>query len=152
MRRTLLIVTAASAALALFLLFENRAYSLISNGEPGSGLFPLIVGLWLLAASLIVAGQTYRSHELAAVQVEWPDRAGLLRMSGIVAACIVFILLLTPLGDLGVDALTLLLVLRVMGMKRWLYLVPTAIMMGAATHWLFAVFLGVPLPHGTLFG
>jgi hypothetical protein len=152
MRRTLLIVTAVSAGLGLFFLYENRIYPLSRGGEPGSGLFPLIIGLWLLATSLIVAGETYSSHQLAAVQVEWPDRVGLLRMLGIAAACLVFILLLGYLGDLGAGVLTILLVLRLMGMQRWRYLVPTAIVMTAITHWLFASFLGVPLPQGTLFG
>ena len=152
MRRTLLVVSGASAALALFFLYEDRVYPLSRGGEPGPGLFPLIIGLWLFAASLIVAGETYMSHKLDAVKVEWPDRAGLLRMLGIVGACLVFMLLLNYLGDLGAGTLTILLILRVMGMRRWRYLVPAAILMAAATHWLFVSLLGVPLPQGTVFG
>ncbi len=151
MRRTLLIVTGASAGLALFWVFEDRAYPLSQGGQAGPGLFPLLIALWLLAASAIVAWETVRSRELVAVPVAWPDRPGLGRMLGIVAACLLFILLLEYLGDFGAGALTILLVLRVMGMRRWLYLVPTAIVMAATTHWLFASFLGVPLPRGTLF-
>ena len=152
MRRTLLIVSGATAALALFFLYANRVYPLSTGGEPGPGLFPLIIALWLLAASLIVAGETYLSRTLATVHVEWPDRAGLLRMLGVLAACLAYILTLTPLGDLVACTLTIVLVLRVMGMRRWLFLLLTAIPMAAATHWLFASFLGVPLPQGTLFG
>ena len=73
-------------------------------------------------------------------------------MAGILAACLVFIGLLEVVGDFAAGALTILLVLRVMGMKRWAYLIPTALVMAAVTHWLFAWFLGVPLPRGTVFG
>jgi hypothetical protein len=139
------------AALALFFVVADRAYPLTVNGEAGSGLFPLIISVWLLAGSLIMAGHTYRSRELAAIQVDWPDRSGLLRIFGILVACLIFIFLLTPLGDLWTTCLTIFLVLRIMGMKRWLYLLPTAILMGAITHWLFCWFLGVTLPQGTLF-
>lgn len=152
MRRALLIVTGVSAALALFWLVADRTYPLGRGGQPGPGLFPLLIGLWLLAASLIVAGETYWSHEITGVVVDWPDRGGLLRVLGIGVACLIYILLLTSLGDLVSGALTIVLVLRIMGMRRWRYLVPTAIAMAVATHWLFAWFLGVPLPQGTLFG
>jgi hypothetical protein len=151
MRRALLLVTGVCTALALFWLVEDRVYPLGRGGQPGPGLFPLLIGLWLLAASLIVAGETYWSHGLAGATVDWPDKVRLLRVLGIVAACLVFILLLKYLGDLGAGVLTLLLVLRVMGMQRWRYILLTAMVMAAATHWLFSWFLGVPLPRGTLF-
>ncbi len=112
----------------------------------------MIIGIWLLAASLVVAGEAIQSRRLADIQIEWPDRSGLGRMLGIAAACLVFISVMNYVGDLVAGVLTILLVLRVMGMKRWWHILPTAILMAAVTHWLFSSFLGVPLPPGRLFG
>lgn len=146
------IVAAASVLFAAFYLVEGRAYPLGTAARPGPGLYPLLVGLILLVTSLGTAWESWRERHRDEMQVEWPIGANLWRAIAVVAAAIGYILLLSYLGDLVIGFLVILVVLRIMGMTRWLHGAAAAAVMTIVFHVVFVMLLGVSLPQGILFG
>ena len=116
----------------------------IGSGEqPGAGLFPVLVGVFLLVASSAFLFQCLRRTPRALTPR--PAKAGQ-RVTGVVVALAAFCLLLPWLGY-GVASLGLLLViLRLFGLARWRVTGAVALLATAASYYLFAVLLGVPLP------
>jgi hypothetical protein len=146
-----LIVAVVSVLLVVLYLAEARNYPLRSEGQIGPGLYPVLVGVFLLVTTLKTVVDAWRERYKPDIHVEWPSGEGLWRVVAVVGATWFYIVLLPYLGDLIVDALTVLVILRVMGMRSWNRICPTAVLMAAAFHIMFPVLLQVPLPGGVLF-
>ncbi len=73
-------------------------------------------------------------------------------MVAIVGVCFGYLFLLPYLGDLPAGAVAILLVLRVMGIRRWLRASAGAVALALVFHLVFVVLLAVPLPAGLFFG
>lgn len=132
------------AGSALYLVQATRL-PLGSVEQPGAGLFPLLVGAFLLAASAAHLLQDLRRDPRTPLLP--PAETGR-RVMGVVAALGAFCLLLPWLGY-GVTALGLLLaILRLFGLARWGMTAAAALVATVASYYLFAVVLGVPLPAG----
>lgn len=132
------------AGSALYLVQATRL-PLGSAEQPGAGLFPLLVGAFLLAASAAHLLQDLRRSPGTPLL---PSAETGRRVMGVVAALGAFCLLLPWLGY-GVTALGLLLaVLRLFGLARWGMTAAVALVATVASYYLFAVVLGVPLPAG----
>lgn len=132
------------AGSALYLVQATRL-PLGSVEQPGAGLFPLLVGAFLLAASAAHLLQDLRRSPGTPLL---PSAETGRRVMGVVAALGAFCLLLPWLGY-GVTALGLLLaILRLFGLARWGMTAAVALVATVASYYLFAVVLGVPLPAG----
>lgn len=132
------------AGSALYLVQAARL-PLGSVEQPGAGLFPLLVGALLLAASVAHLLQDLRRGSGGP---PLPSAETGRRVMGVVAALGAFCLLLPWLGY-GVTALGLLLaILRLFGLARWGMTAAVALVATVASYYLFAVVLGVPLPAG----
>lgn len=132
------------AGSALYLVQAARL-PLGSVEQPGAGLFPLLVGAFLLAASAAHLLQDLRRSPGTPLL---PSAETGRRVMGVVAALGAFCLLLPWLGY-GVTALGLLLaILRLFGLARWGMTAAVALVATVASYYLFAVVLGVPLPAG----
>lgn len=115
----------------------------------GSGLFPLILGLLLMALSavLLITVLTRRKpvrHNRQAPEGGRSTRQVLLFMGAIVLAT----LLLRHLGYPLVSFLLLLALLRILGVTRWAYNVTLSFFTAAGTYVLFVLWLQIPLPKG----
>lgn len=132
------------AGSALYLVQAARL-PLGSVEQPGAGLFPILVGAFLLAVSAAHLLQDLRRS--SGTQLLPPAGTGR-RVMGVVAALGAFCLLLPWLGY-AVAALGLLLaILRLFGLARWRMTAAVALVATVASYYLFAVVLGVPLPAG----
>ncbi len=136
---------------ALFYLATAVRLPLGTRSQPGPGVYPILVGLLMLASSLGLALQALLSRRAAQSPVEWPSGLGRWRMLAVAGAAAAYILLVPYLGDALAGMGAMLLVLRVMGMRRWLVASALAVAMALTFHYVFVVLLSIPLPRGVLF-
>ena len=147
----------ASACLAFGIGYEVMALSMPLGcfGSPGPGLFPIIVGaaLILTAAACLIQNLVSRAPaapglEDAGAPVHAHREFGTAWL--LVAALILYVVVLKPLGF--PIALTLLLMasVRIFGYRRWLRNIAMSVLMTVIAYVVFIVWLKVPLPLGIL--
>jgi putative tricarboxylic transport membrane protein len=140
---------------ALLLLLTSGAYLYFSlplargsGARPGPGFFPFAVGVFLCAVALAyllaaLRGTTGVATAAVAIAPEARTRVRITTVT-LVGSC----LLLPWLGYPIVAFLFVALLLRALGGQRWSTIGVTAVVSAAASYYLFAVLLGVPLPRG----
>jgi hypothetical protein len=151
-----------SAAISLFLFGAiTAALSLqLPLGAlrlPGSGFFPLALGLALMALAAGHGLQLYLARPKtaapetsvapAAADGEGATRRVVLFVGGVIAA----VALLQPLGYVLSSFLLMLVLLQVLGLRRRYASASIALLSAAASYVVFVHWLKIPLPSGWLF-
>lgn len=121
-----------------------------SAARPGPGWYPVAVGVFACVVALVAVAQAFRSpppgRGAASAGATDPGRSR--RVAGAMGALAAFCLALPwigyPLAAFGFVTI----VLWGLG-GRWPAALLTGALSAAASHYLFAVLLGVPLPRGT---
>jgi putative tricarboxylic transport membrane protein len=111
---------------------------------PESGLFPLISGLIIMGAGIVLAVRA--STRVPAP--EFPRGAVLRRIAGIVAGLAFMAIALPYAGFALTGALTMLVLLRTTGDTGWAGSIGLALASVAAVLWIFGHVLGMALPRG----
>jgi hypothetical protein len=130
-------------ALAVFVIWQNRAYPLGSLQEPGPGYTPLIIAVFLGITGLLIAVRGGSSELLA--EMEWPEAK---RAAMILAASGVATYALEHLGYRLTIAALLVFFLGVMERKKPLIVATVAILFSLLSYYLIGTLLRVPLPRG----
>lgn len=143
-----LVMAAVSAIPAIIYLLLARNYALGTAAQPGPGLYPVLVGLFLLMASIGTALESALSQRQDQTKPHWPVGQERRRLLTVMAVCLSYLLVLPYLGDLLSGAVAILVILRAMGMTRWVTSVALAVVLAAVIHYVFVVLLGVMLPQG----
>ncbi len=136
---------------AIFYLATAVHLPLGTRNQPGPGVYPILVGLLMLGSSLSLLLRALLGRQAVHAPVEWPSGLARWRMLAVAGASAGYILLMPYLGDALAGMGTMLLVLRVMGMRRWLMACALAVGMALTFHYVFVVLLSIPLPRGVLF-
>ena len=143
-------VTAALllAFAALFAAAALKLYAYSSESGPGSAFLPFWLGVVMAALALLMLVRRPRAAEAGG---EWlPEREGRRRVAFVVAVTVAFVALLKPLGMIAATALYLAVVVRFFGKHPW-WLALAVAAAAAAFNWLvFAHWLRVPFPEGSL--
>lgn len=147
------VTTALNAALcALFLgmAFVAYGYSLSDELGPGPGFFPFWLGLVgaALGGSLLV--QAWRGR--AVIEGEpatWPDRAGAIRATLMLAGTAAAAVLLEPLGFRLTALVFTIALLLALGVRRPLVILVFGLVSGFGLFHVFYYWLKVPLPIGS---
>ncbi len=113
--------------------------------SPGPGLFPLLAGFTMTLASLVAVITESRAPSVAVVELGESFR----RVPALVAALVIYAIVLKPAGFLAASAALAALVLVILGRRRVSTVVAIAVALSAGT-WLTFRLLGVPLPPGPL--
>ena len=150
MRRALLGTLIVAMLLAVAYLAEAMRYPRGTMAQPGPGLFPLAVGALMLIAAL-GTGLEARSRKTWE-EMDWPRGLDALRVLGVLAASLGYVLLLPHLGHPVAGTLVTLAVLQMMQLRSWVVKLTLSLVIGLGSYYLFAVLLGVPLPTGIWFG
>ena len=150
MRRALLGTLIVAMLLAVAYLAEAMRYPRGTMAQPGPGLFPLAVGALMLIAAL-GTGLEVRSRKRWE-EMDWPRGLDALRVLGVLAASLGYVLLLPHLGHPVAATLVTLVVLQMMQFRGWVVRLTLSLVIGLGSYYLFAVLLGVPLPTGIWFG
>jgi putative tricarboxylic transport membrane protein len=131
------------AVLALGYLLAARRYPLDTLATPGPGVFPLIAGVGVLAAALwqLAASAATRAADgppTAPLHVAAPAITGVV--------LILYAIAFPRLGFLASSFALVAVVSRLMGLAGWWRPAALALGITAASHLVFARWLGVPLP------
>jgi len=147
-----------SAAISLFVFGAITAalslqLPLGAPRMPGSGFFPLALGLALMALAAGHGIQIYLARPKAAApqtpaapEGDGATRRVVLLVAGVIAA----VALLKPLGYVFTSFLLMLVLLQILGLRRWRS-VSIALLSAAACYFVFVRWLKIPLPSGWLF-
>lgn len=136
-------------ALGAWLAWQGTRLGIQGMLGPGKGFFAfwvglamaLFAGLWFMRASF--------GPVIAIDPAEMPPRDGLLRVVGVLAASVAFMLLLRPLG-FNLSMLGLLLVVSFIADRNYpLLKVAIAIVASFGLHYVFEQPLRVPLPYSS---
>lgn len=121
---------------------------------PGSGFFPLALGLALMA---LAAGHGVKLHLArpkaaptvapAAPAADGAARRVVLFVAGVIAA----VALLKPLGYVFTSFLLMLVLLQILGLRSWYRSASIALVSAAASWVVFVHWLKIPLPSGWWF-
>jgi cell division protein FtsW (lipid II flippase) len=150
-RRIAVIFSGSLVLLALMYILGAQSYPMGTGEAVGPGLYPLVVGLFMLAIALAGVWEVVKDPTQGGANVEWPRGVGLWRMLAVFLVTLAWVFLLPYVGDAAVTFLTAAVVLWVQGAKRWLVIGITALGMAVISHVLFVDLLGVPMPQGLLF-
>ncbi len=139
-------------AIAGALIYGASSMQYYSSLGPGPGFFPLWLSgaLAILALAMVVQASLGRPEE--AVEDFWPDRAGALRVLGLVLALAGATVGLERLGFAITTFLMNVLALRLLGQKSVIGTLVTATIASFGVYYFFTKFLSVPLPAGLLGG
>jgi len=149
MRRTVTVVAIAGLLLTLRYLIEALRYPLGTAGQPGPGLYPLLVGALLMLGFIGAGLEALVSKSQASVQ--WPAGGARWRVLTITGAIFAYAILLPYFGHAIMGTLLTLAVLETMKQRSWTVKILLSIMIGVGSYFLFVIVLGVPLPIGSLF-
>lgn len=161
-------MNAGSAVFAVVMLLVGLVYESMAlkmprgtMAYPGPGLFPLIVGAFMIAMAAGCVLQdllAWRRRARAAAPPGAPaatasggsgDRA-VRKTYQLTALTIAYILLLKPVGYPLCIAAFLVTAIRIFGYRRWVPTVALAVVIAALSYVSFVVWLKVPLPMGLL--
>lgn len=127
------------AVLAIGYLLAARRYPLDTLATPGPGIFPLIAGVGLLAAAL------WQLAAAAGARVAGgPSALGApVSLGGVL---ILYAIAFPRTGFLAASFVLVVVASRLMGLAGWWRPAALALGVSAASHLVFARWLGVPLP------
>ena len=137
--------------LGLYIVWNALDYGYMRGTTPGPGFFPLWIGLGLTILSAINVIRSVTGAEKLDATF---DAAGLYKALSIFAAIAMFILL-TPLIGMLIGTALLIPVIAFVLRPRWTLrfaatIAAIALVFPVACHYLFAVYLQVPLVEGPL--
>lgn len=151
-----------SAAISLFVFGAITAalslqLPLGAPRMPGSGFFPLVLGLALMALAAGHGVKLYLARPRAAApqapaapaapEGDGATRRVVLFVAGVIAA----VALLQPLGYALSSFLLMLVLLQILGLRRWYASGAIALASAAASYVVFVRWLKIPLPSGWFF-
>jgi hypothetical protein len=140
--------------LVLALAYGGHALTALSLGrpsQPGPGVFPLLVGALMVAASLALVWEQLAAPPSAAEEPRvLPRGADLVRVVSVVAGVALYAALVPLLGHLVASFLLSLILLRLLGWGSWRRVALTALALAVGSYLVFELGLDVALPKGSL--
>jgi putative tricarboxylic transport membrane protein len=116
--------------------------------QPGAGVFPVIVGLILILASLTTMWEGWQLDK--AEQINFPAGAARRRLLTLIGLVFGYFLALPSLGQIISNTLFCLLLMRVLSDLSWPRIAAYSLAMSILLYVVFIFLLKVPMPHGML--
>jgi divalent metal cation (Fe/Co/Zn/Cd) transporter len=150
---------AMTAAIALFVfavatVLASLTLAVGTVRAPGSGLFPLVLGLLLAVLSLAQGASVYRQHHRRAPATSGPAVAaerfsdGTRRVLLFMGAVAVAVALLPVIGYALASLLLMAALLRIFGVVRWPVIGVLSVATASMCWLVFVRILAIPLPAG----
>ena len=140
------IVAAVALAVGAAALWESSKLRFGTIHSPGPGFFPWWTSALIVVLALILALQALRSRSSAVGE----GSGRIAKVALLLIALSAYTFLLDPLGYLICTFLLVLFMLRVTDPQRWTVTLSMALITAVGSYVVFAVWLSVPLPRGTL--
>ncbi|MBI3969482.1 MAG: tripartite tricarboxylate transporter TctB family protein [Chloroflexi bacterium] len=145
-RWAVLAVTLVGVVLGAAYTAEALRYRWGSLANPGPGLFPVLVGVLVMLGAVGVALETFTDPPVG--DAAWPQGVGRWRLLAIVAVAALYVATMPYLGHPIAGTLVMFAALQIMGLANWPLKIGLALCLGLGSHYLFATWLGIPLPTG----
>jgi putative tricarboxylic transport membrane protein len=146
MQRALIGMDIAALVLTLLYLAGAVSYPMGTMDQPGPGMYPLFVGIFLLIAT--VCSLVSHLSRPVSLKLDLPKGRDLGRVLAVTAAAVAYPVLFPYAGHLLASVVTVFLVLHTMGLSSWLAKAGFTVAIGLGSYYLFGVILKVPLPRG----
>jgi putative tricarboxylic transport membrane protein len=146
MQRTLLSVNFVALILSSLYLWSALDYPRGTMGQPGPGLYPLGVGVFLVIASIGSIVANLLKPDRGKMEIAKGKDLG--RMLTVLGAGVTYVLLLPYAGHVLSSILLVFLVLHAMRLRSWPMKIGFTILMALGSYYVFDVLLMVPLPRG----
>jgi hypothetical protein len=118
---------------------------------PGTGLFPLALGVALMGLAAVQFAREYRARPAEPAPLSPEAAAATRRVLLFMAAVAASTALLLPLGYVASSFLLMLALLAVFGLRRWGVAIAIAAGSAAASWVIFVRWLNIPMPSGWMF-
>jgi putative tricarboxylic transport membrane protein len=139
------VVGAAGLLVGLAAMAEGwRIPAATETGEPGTRLFPLLLGAIIAGLSAIIVLRPERT------EAKVGERAGARRVWGTAVMLVAYAIVFERLGFLVATPIAVGGLLAGYGERRWTVVVAVSVGATLATYVVFARWLGAPLPLGVL--
>jgi len=151
----------AGLMLAVGVVYETMALNMPRGNlaYPGPGLFPMIIGAFMIAMALGCLVQDFlppKKSDAAAnalIPKEEPaaeEERNFMKTFQLIALMIAYILALKPVGFPIAICIFLALAIRIFGYRKWLPALAMAAVITVVSYMSFVIWLAVPLPMGIL--
>jgi hypothetical protein len=139
----------AGVVLSLGVCYGALGMPMGSPGNPGAGFLPFWIGVTLATLSLLllIAALLEKAPPPERRKEEGEGRYAARMLGGL----LLYTLFLDILGFLATTLLLLAALVRLLGQRGWLVALGFSALATAGSYALFALWLGVPLPAGSLF-
>lgn len=117
---------------------------LMGRDGPESGFFPFVASMLMLVAGMAL--MVMRKHR--AVDIDWPDVPGGMRVGGVCVGLAVIAFLLPIAGFALSGVLTMLILMKAVERATWTQATILSVVSVAVVIGLFGKLLGMPLPRG----
>ncbi|TFV64747.1 tripartite tricarboxylate transporter TctB family protein [Geodermatophilus sp. DF01-2] len=117
--------------------------------RPGAGVFPLFVGLLMIAVSLLTIAEAWFTDQVSG-EINFPKGEKLRTVLLMAVALILLITFYQPLGQYVASVLFMIAALFVLGTRSWVRNVVYGTAIGVGISAFFVELLGVRLPMGLL--
>jgi putative tricarboxylic transport membrane protein len=114
--------------------------------QPGAAIFPVVVGVILMVASLATMWEGWRLDRDE--QVDVPAGADLRRLLSLIGSLLGYFLTLPWLGQIISSILFCTLLMRVLTDLGWTRIVAYSLMISISLYSVFVMLLKVPMPRG----
>jgi hypothetical protein len=142
-----LVLGLAGMAEGLRLVIYKDPYTLYD--PVGPGLYVIAIGTGLMALGVVHLIANYR--KLPAGEKVPVDRKMRIRMLSTVAACVIYIFLISIVGYLLATIIFFFLEFRVEGIKSWPLVVVLSLVLSAFYYFIFVQYCSVVFPRGIFF-
>jgi putative tricarboxylic transport membrane protein len=117
--------------------------------QPGAGLFPVIVAVIMMLASIATLQEGLRMDKT--LHVDCPSGANRNRLLGVIGLLLVYVLILPYAGQIIVSTLFSIFLLRILSKLTWPRILTYSVVISTVLYAIFVILLKVPLPRGTIF-
>jgi putative tricarboxylic transport membrane protein len=114
--------------------------------KPGAAVFPILVGIVLLIASLATMWEGWQMEK--ALWVDLPAGSDCNRLLGLIALLTGYFFILPWIGQIISSTLFLVLLIRLLWQIGWLRTLAYSVPMSLAVYFVFVFLLKVPMPRG----
>lgn len=147
-RKAYLVVGGLGLAFSVAYLALSSQLPFGQRDQPGAAVFPMMVGVVLVLASLATLNEARQMPR--AEHVELPAGPDRMRVLGLIAALLGYFLLLPWLGQIATSMLFFVALMRLLSQYSWPRLVAYSVVMSLAVYGVFVLVLKVPMPAGVL--
>jgi hypothetical protein len=151
----------AAVMLAVGVIYETMALGMPRGNlaYPGPGLFPMVIGAFMIAMALgclvqeFLPGKQAKLPAASPAPIEEPaapEERDVMKTVQLTALMIAYIFALKPLGFPIAICIFLAIAIRIFGYRKWLPALAMAAVITAVSYVSFVVWLAVPLPMGIL--